>query len=74
MGVSGVLVGTIMEGGEKFYMFKLEFENWKRNFEIQNQVCFMMRKFQQFCCQTLRMCSLINKWLIDKILKDSCLS
>ena len=47
MGVSGMLVGTVMAGGEKFYMFKLELEigNWKSNFEIQNRVCFMMRKF-----------------------------
>ena len=37
-----MLVGTVMVGGEKVNMFKLEFENQKRNFEIQNQVCFMM--------------------------------
>ena len=37
-------------GGEKAYMFQLEFENQKKNFEIQNPVCFMM---QNFCCQTL---------------------
>ena len=42
MGVSGMLVRTVMVGGEKFYMFKLEFEKWKRNIEIQNQVCFMI--------------------------------
>ena len=44
MGVSGMLVGTVMVGGERLYMFKLEFENQKRNFEIQYQVCFVMSK------------------------------
>ena len=44
MGVSGMLVGTVMVGGERFYMFKLEFENQKRNFEVQYQVCFVMSK------------------------------
>ena len=48
MGISGLLVETVMVGGEKFYIFKLEFENQKRNFEIQNWVCFVMRKFQNF--------------------------
>ena len=72
-GVSGMLVGTVMVSGEKFHMFKLEFENWKRNFEIQSQLCFVMKIFQVFC-QTLRTCSLINIELIDKILEDSCLS
>ena len=40
--------GTVMMGRERFYIFKLEFENQKMNFEIQNQVCFMMRGFQNF--------------------------
>ena len=44
MGVSGMFVGTVMVGGEKFYMFKLEFENQKRNFETQNQVGLVMRE------------------------------
>ena len=66
MGVPGMHVGTVMVGGEKCCMFKLEFENLKRNFEIQNQVCFVMRKFQNICYQTLRTCSLINIWPIDK--------
>ena len=66
MGVPGMHVGTVMVGGEKFCMFKLEFENQKRNFEIQNQVCFVMRKFQNICYQTLMTCSLINIWPIDK--------
>ena len=57
-------------GGGRFYMFKLEFENQKRNFEIQNQVCFMTRRFQKVCCQTL----MIKTWLRDKILENSCLS
>ena len=74
MGVSGMLEGTVMVGGGKFYMLKSEFENQKKNFEIQNQVCFMMRKFQNFCHQTLGTYSSINIWLFDKILEDSCLS
>ena len=63
-----------MVGGEKFYMLNLEFENQKRNFEIQNQVCFMMRKFQKICYLTLGMYSSINIWPINKIIEDSCLS
>ena len=74
MGVSGMLVGTVMVGGERFYMLTLEFENQKRNFEIQNQVCFMMRKFQNSCSGNLEIYSSINIWPIGKILEDSCLS
>ena len=37
MGVSGMFVGTVTVDGEKFYKFKLEFENQKRNLEIQNR-------------------------------------
>ena len=72
MGASGMFVGAVMVGREKVYMYKLEFENHKRNFEIQNQVCFVMRKNQEICCETLGMYSLINIWPIDKILEDSC--
>ena len=49
MGVSAMLVGTVKVGGEKFCMFKLEFQP-ERNLEIHNQVCFMMRKVQELCC------------------------
>ena len=41
MGASEMLLGMVMVGGEKFYMFKLEYEDQKRNFEIQNQVCLI---------------------------------
>ena len=74
MGVSGMLVGKVMVGGERIYMFTLEFENQKRNFEIQNKVCFVMRKMQEICCQPLGMYSSINIWPIGKILEASCLS
>ena len=46
MDVSGMLVGIVMVSEEKFYMFKIEFENWKRNFVIKSWVCFVMRKFR----------------------------
>ena len=76
MGASGMLVGTVMVHAKTFYsyMFKLEFENQTWNFETRNQLFFVMRKFETFCSQTLRMSTSINIWLIDNILEDSCLS
>ena len=55
-------------------MFKLELENQKRNVEIQNQVCLMMRDIQENCYQTLGTYILINVQPVEKILEDSCLS
>ena len=65
MGVQELLEGTVIMGREMFDMLRIEFENQKRNFETQNQVWFMMRKFQKFSDQTLGTYSSIKIWLID---------
>ena len=47
MGVSGMLVGTVMVGGEKFCMFKSEFENWKGILEFKIR-CASWGNFKTF--------------------------